>query len=234
MKFKNRAKLITGLIIFVAVCAGFVLYLDTARSSLDSQKAELKTNSYVVGLDFSGIILKQYVNEGDMVTRGQNLFLVKSATLTENLNNKNLEQSDLLYPLDKDGNIIITSSQSGLVERLNYRQGSFFPANKELAYISDANSVYVKATYRISPRDFNNVSRDSRITVRLPDGSAVSGSVRNTKIVSQSDIIVVEMEAKLANINATNFRTLNGTPVSAKLTVRERTFISQIKDKLGM
>jgi HlyD family secretion protein len=234
MKFKNRAKLITGLIIFSAICVGFVLYIDSARSSLGSQKAELKTDSYAVGLDFSGIILEQYVNEGDMVKRGQSLLLIKSATLTENLNNKNLQQSDLLYPLDKDGNVIITSSQSGLVERINYRQGSFFPANKELANISDAQSVYVKATYRISPRDFNNVTKNSRIAVSLPDGSVVSGSVRNTKIVSQSDIIVVEMEAKLANINATNFRTLNGTPVSAELTVRDNTFISQLKNKLGM
>lgn len=218
--------------VFALVAFGLVLYVDSSRSVISSQKAELKTNSYIVGLDFSGVILQQLVKEGDVVQSGQRLFVIKSATLTENINNKNLSANDLLYPLDSEGNVVITSAQAGLVEKVNFQQGSFFPANEELATISDANSVYVSASYKMAPRDFNTISKDSRVKVKLPDGSSVEGMLQSTKVISQSDVVVIEIEAKLEGLNANGFRTLNGTPVTAELTIREDTYINQLKQLL--
>jgi len=230
MNKRSRLSLFTGILFVVFIAAGLLLYFEAARSAIKSTKAEISAESYSVGTDYTGLISKQYVQEGDTITAGQTLFQVKSSTLLEQMKENSLEPSQLIYPLTPEGEIILKAPKAGTVGKIFYSQGSFIPANKEIATIIDEESVKVTATFKLPRRDFALLNKNTRLEVRLPNGNYLNGTVSAIRVISQDQYVETEVDAKLERFKTNQLELTSGTPVESVLYLKEQTAWKNLKN----
>ena len=169
------------------------------------------------------------VEEGDMVEEGQTLFEVRSTNLIEQLRDKQLRAADLLYPLNEKNNLVLSATKPGILAEILYTKGSFVPANSTIANIIDTEDVSVVARFLLPRRDFGRVDKQSRIEVQLPDGSKVNGTVSSIEVLSQDDIIEVELKAVLERYESTGLELTSGAPVNATLYLSEDTLYKKLQ-----
>lgn len=209
--------LLKGLVVLAVLFIGLVMYLDYSRSRVTAQHARIETRPYVVGTDYTGVITKQFITQGDKVTAGQPLFYIKSGVLVEQMRESKLTPDDLLYPLTEENEIILQAARPGVVSEIHYTEGSFVPANKEVATIIDTTAMRVKATYHLTAPDYARVSQSTRMQVELPDGQTALAQIVSIRIVEQNELIVAELEAEVHSLESDQLKTASGTPVASTL-----------------
>ncbi len=232
MNRKSRLSLFLGVVIVFVVAGALMLYLEASRAAIKSTKAEISAESYSVGTDYTGLISKQFVQEGDMIAAGQTLFQVKSSTLLEQMKENGLDANQLIYPLTPDGEIILKAPKAGKVQEIFYSQGSFIPANKEIATIIDEGSVKVTATFELPRRDFAQLSKNTRLEVRLPNGSYLNGTVSAIRVIDQNQYVETEVDAKLERFKTNQLELTSGTPVESVLYLKDQTMWSKLKNRV--
>lgn len=233
MNKKSRFSLLLGILFVALVAGGLLLYFEASRAALNSTKAEISAESYSVGTDYTGLISKQFVQEGDTIAAGQTLFQVKSSTLLEQMKENGLEANQLIYPLTPEGEIILKAPKAGKVQEIFYSQGSFIPANKEIATIIDESSVKVTATFELPRRDFAQLNKNTRIEVRLPNGSYLNGTVSAIRVIEQSQFVETEIDAKLERFKTSQLELTSGTPVESVLYLQEQTTWNKVKNRIA-
>ena len=234
MSWRSRFKVVIGVLLVVLLCASLFVWWDMRRSVVASESAEISADSYTVGIDHTGLVTRQFVKAGDHVEEGQTLFQIRSTSLQEQIHELDLSETDLLYPLSEDGEILVQASRPGLVSEVSYNEGSFVPANEEIATIIDQTSLEVVATYRLARRDFILVSPQTRMDVQLPGGVWNNGAIRNIEVVEQGGSqVIVEITAAIQSTGNGDFRSTSGVPVETRVHLRDDTLYARIKNNVN-
>lgn len=227
MKFSIRMKFFVGLVVVVILSAGLFLYLDYSMSHINSLEAYIGSDSYTVGIDYSSIVEKQYVEEGAYVKVDDPLFELRSASLTEAIRNNQVSQSSLLYSLTDRGTVLITAAAEGRVQTVSERVGAFVPANSDLATINLKDGLYVKATYKLSSPDYARLS-GGKIVITLPDGVKVEGKIYDISLETRDKQVLTTLKARIdqSKVNQSAFTV--GTPVETVLSLSDDTLASRL------
>ena len=81
MTWINRLRLFAGLLGVILVVAVLTLIFNQRQTQAASLTATVATDTYDVGAAYGGTVTKQYVKEGDVVEKGQQLFTIQSVAL---------------------------------------------------------------------------------------------------------------------------------------------------------
>ncbi len=241
MTFGSRLRLIIGIIFVVAIVAALAFYLTGIMSVAKSTKAELDAASISIGTDYAGLVVKQNVEEGDKVTKGQVLFEIQSAPLNAVLTNGTVLASTLPFNVDPKTNYIqLVASDDGVVDKINYRAGSYVPGGSIVASVYTVKSLYVTANFRLSPPDYARIDKSSQIDLLMPDNTTKQATIFSISLVRNGDGVDTVVKARLKNADISDFRFSVGTPVDATMQLGKTswyqgliTYVMQLFKPLG-
>lgn len=224
----TRLKFVIGLLVVVALCAGLFVYLDYSMARIHSVEARVTANSYGVGIDYSSIVEKQYVEESAFVKVGDPLFELRSSSLAEAIRNNQVAQASLLYSVTPQGTVLITAAAAGQVQTISRRVGDFVPANSELARISLKDGLYINATYKLAAPDYARIATGSRIVVTLPDGVTVDGKVYDISLATVDKEVFTTVKARIDQSKVNQVAFTSGTPVESTLYLDNDTLATRL------
>lgn len=189
-----------------------------------------RSGFYTIGVDYSGIIEKQHVDNGAHIKKGDPLFEIHSPTLAEAIRNNEVAKSSLLYAVEDSGKILISAAANGQVQTVKYRQGAFVPANSEIAVINVENGLYVSATYKLSSPDYARLNNNSKLAVTLPDNKTFEGTVYDVSLATVDKEVLTTVRAHINqdDINKAVFSA--GTPIETTLYLDTTTWFSRISN----
>ena len=87
MTWTNRLRLFGGILGVLLVVAALTLVFNQRQIKVTSLDATVATDTYDVGAAYGGTVTKQFVNEGDVVAKGDKLFTLQSVPLQQDLSN---------------------------------------------------------------------------------------------------------------------------------------------------
>ena len=231
MKFSSRFKFFIGILFVIVIVGALVLYLVASMSTSRSYKAQLAADASSLGTDYPGTIVKQNVEEGDKVTKGETLFEVQSAQLNDSLRNGSVSAKSLPFSTDPTtGNILIKAPDDGVVERVLYHNGSYAPTGGIIATVNTVGSLYVVATFKLPPPDYASISRSSKVTLPLPDNTNLHATVFDISVVSNGDRADTVVKARIKDADISDYRFSVGTPVHATLQLSTSNWLQSIYD----
>jgi hypothetical protein len=126
------------------------------------------------------------------------------------------------------GNILIKASDDGVIEQLNYRAGSYAPAGGILATVNTVGSLHAVAYFKLSPPDYARISKNSKLSLKLPDNSTMEGTVFDISLVSNGNRVDTVVKARIKNADISDFRFSVGTPVQATLQLSKTTWYQTV------
>ncbi len=233
MNVKSKLRLGIGILLVALLAGALVMFVEAKQAAIKSEQAEINAAIIGVGTDYTGLVTKQLVQEGEEVAAGQTLFHIKSSTLTEQIRESALKPDELIYPLNDKGEIMLKAPKAGRVSTILYGQGAFVPANKEVAQIIDQSSVRITATYQLARRDFAKVSKKTRVRIHLPNDAYVNTTVEVITVISQKDTVETEIQAKLDSFETSQLQITSGTPVDTVLYIKETTLWGRLKTRVS-
>jgi hypothetical protein len=176
MNWENRLRLTLGVLGVIALVAVLTLVFNQRQNQIASYTGAVSADKYTVGADYAGTVVKQDVQQGQIVKKGERLFVVQSLALKESLS-KGLEVPNTgAYRVGtKRGTIAYYAVTNGQVTELNARLGNSV-AGGSLATVS-AEDRFVLADFRLVPRDYARVHVGSVARIRLANDQVIYGSV---------------------------------------------------------
>jgi multidrug resistance efflux pump len=231
MKMTGRIRLFLGILFVVAIVGLLTIKLNNTLSVAHSSKAELNADVSTIGTDYPGLIVKQYVEEGDTVKKDQTLFEIQSTILNEALANNSVSAASLPVSLNAlNKNILLKAAADGVIRTINYKIGSYAPAGGIIANINTVESLYVIANFRLSPPDYARITKDSTVDIRLPDNSSLRAKTFSIALVRNGDNVDTLVKARIKNADVSDFRFSIGTPVTATLRLRQTAWYQPLYD----
>lgn len=222
MKFTSRMRFIFGILVVIFIVGLLATYLNSIMSVSQSSKAQLAADSTTIGTDYPGLVVKQNVEEGDKVTKGQILFEIQSTQLNDALTKGSVTASSLSFSVDPTTNYIqLKASDNGVIEKINYHAGSYAPSGSIIASVNMVGSLYVIAHFRLSPPDYARINKTNKIDLRLPDNSKQTAAIFSIALVSNGDSVDTVVKARIKNADISDFRFSVGTPVEATLQLNQ-------------
>lgn len=233
MKVTTRIKFFIGIIVVCVLVGLLVIYLANSMSVAHSSKAVLAADASSIGTDYAGLVVKQNVEEGDKVQKGQTLFEIRSAQLSSDLANKVVLPGSLPFSLNPDNNdILLKASDDGVMQKINYRQGSFAPVGAIVATENTVGSLYVVANFKLSPPDYARISKDSKLDIAFPDNTTMQASVFSITLAASGDHVDTVVKARLKNADISDFRFSVDTPVQATLQLSTMPWYQTVLDSV--
>jgi hypothetical protein len=124
--------------------------------------------------DMNGYIQKVKIHPGQRVSRGQELFVIRSKE-AEHLGNT-LSGIDTAFHFS--GTVSIKSPSEGFVTELSYKAGDYVQDSEALASISDINSLVFLLEL---PYELTRYIPDNRkLELIMPDGSKLKGTIESS------------------------------------------------------
>jgi multidrug resistance efflux pump len=217
MSWRKRISLAIGLLFVLVLAAGLTMVVNYNSGKVDSKSASLSAEDYPVGTDYSGTVTAQYVHVGDHVDAGQPLFEVESATLQRDIAQKLVNKDNLTYQVKDDDTMIVTATNAGQVEQIQYAQGAFVPANSTIATVQEAGTMYVEADFLLSAKDYSKIPSGAIVDVVLPNNQKVSATVQQLQVRTEDGQARTTIRAYSDDLaNGTGLFAV-GTPVQATL-----------------
>ncbi len=232
MKLTTRLKFLSGIVTVIALCAALFVYLDYSMSRIQSIDARLDSDTYTVGIDYSGIVEKQYVDEGAYIKSGDPLFEIRSSTLADAIRNNEVAKSSLLYSVSNNGTVLVSAAANGRIQSIAYRQGAFVPANSEVAVVNSEHGLFISSSYILSSPDYARINTNSKVAITMPDNKKIEGTVYDISLETIDKQVVTTVKTRVDQdaINRTTFAV--GTPVESTLYLDTQTWYSRIATTL--
>lgn len=231
MSFKSRLKFFFGLLFVVFLVGALLVNLNNSMSVARSSKALLGADSVTIGTDYPGLVVKQNVEEGDKFKKGDTLFEISSQQLNDALTNKSVKVASLPFDLSADEqNILVEAKEDGVIQKINYRSGSYVPAGGILAITNTVGSLYVEGHYRLSPPDYARIKKGSMLAVTFPDNSKIEAIIYSVSLVSDGSEVDTVIKARLQHADVTDFRFSVNTPVQAVLKLTDKTWYQNLNE----
>ena len=221
MTWENRLRLTLGVFGVIALVAVLTLVFNQRQNQITSYTGKVSADEYTVGADYAGTVVKQDVQQGQSVTKGQRLFVVQSLALKESLS-KGLvvPDTDAYRVAAKRGTITYYAVTDGQVTELQARLGNSV-AGGSLATIA-ADSRFVLANFKLVPRDYARVHNGSPARIRLANDQVVTGTVSDVS-ASTSDSGTVSTIRVISDELATVTAALSapGAPVNVTIALED-------------
>jgi multidrug resistance efflux pump len=234
MTWINRLRLFGGVLGVLIVVAALTLVFNQRQTKVNSLDATVATDTYDVGAAYGGTVIKQYVNDGDVVADGDNLFTIQSVPLQQDLAN-GLELTDNeAYDVDaKAGTLTYKATVAGQVTDLKAKLGNALGTGAPFAQISVVGSEYVDAKYLLSPRDYDRVVEGAQVDILLPNNQTVTGTVTTVRVATEEAQALTEVRVDSDELAEESLDTLTktGTPVIATLHLRDDGPLAGVNDQ---
>jgi multidrug efflux pump subunit AcrA (membrane-fusion protein) len=131
----------------------------------------LKTS---VKSDINGYLQKVQIHLGQIVSKGQELFVIRSKE-SEHLGTT-ITRLDTAFHFS--GTVSVRSPSNGYITELSYKEGDYVQDNETLASISDINSLVFLLEV---PYELSRYLPDNRKTdLLLPDGTKLKGTIESS------------------------------------------------------
>lgn len=235
MTWENRFRLLGGVLAVVALVVGLAMVFNHRQNQVTSFVGTVAADSYTVGADYSGTVIKQLVKQGDTVVKGQQLFAVQSLQLKEAFAN-GLEIADTeVYKVNPDrGVITYYAAASGRIDELHAQQGNSIAAGNPLATLTGGER-YLEASFHVVPRDYARLQAGSPARITLPNDKVITGSVEKITVSSDSAGTVSTLRLKSAQLAALDPQPLSepGTPVIVVVELTDTGPLAPLTDAMN-
>jgi len=233
MTWGNRFRLFFGLVLVLAIVAAATLVFNQRQTHVVSSSAEIGADLFDVGTDYGGIVLDAFVAKGDVVTEGQQMFVVRNLQLAHEQQLRDESVGATTTP--SDGTVIVRAATRGTVSDVAIGEGSFAGPGAVLATLEGAGSLYAQAEFILSPRDFERIDSDAAVTLTLPDGSDIEGTVTDITVETTDGDAHVTVRVDTDALAAPSDDPLlkPGTPLEASLELRADGPLARVHDALS-
>lgn len=224
MTWLNRLKLLTGIVLVIAVVAMLTILFNQRQNQVNSLTASIDAPTSPVGSGFGGTVLSQRVNEGDHVTKGQQLFTVYSVSLQQAVQQGAKPTSTDAFTVDTaNARVTYKAVTDGYIADLKGVTGAYIPDGQSLAEVVSDSSRYVKAIYRLNPADYGRIERGAPVTIILPNMQTVTGQVETVTVETENAEAITTVTVTSGELKAspTDTLTRKGTPVTAEMRLRD-------------
>jgi multidrug resistance efflux pump len=232
MTWKNRIKLAIGILAVFALVAGLTVVFNQRQSQVASDSASIESTRIPVGIDYGGTVTTAWVEQGDRVEAGDELFTLQSPSLQSDLAKGLLKPETVAYSVSGDGVITLTAAVAGTVSDVTTEAGSFVQAGQVLAILNEAGSLFVTAQYELSGRDFSRIEDGAAVDILLPNQQKIGGTVKSIDVETADgeakSTVIVESDGLLDG--AYNGLVKRGTPVIATLLLRDDGVLAGVDD----
>jgi multidrug resistance efflux pump len=231
MTWANRFRLTLGLVAVLALGAWLTFYLNDSKAVATSSSAQIESKTYAVGSQYAGLVVDQLVNPGDAVTPGTPLFVIDSATLRHDVSIGFAPGPTPGQAINEAGQVVILATEAGTVARVEASRGTFVPAAAVLAQVEREGSLYVKAEYTLTAKEYARIDEDAPVTIVLPNEQTVAGHVSGIEVqtVSSKAQAIVTVESDKLVPGKANGLMAAGTPVNAELQLQNDGVVTDVQ-----
>ncbi|MDB5162725.1 MAG: Biotin/lipoyl attachment protein [Candidatus Saccharibacteria bacterium] len=231
MKLSGKIKFFFGIIFVVLLVGVLTVFLNISMSTSDSVEATLDAQSRTIGTDYPGLVVKQNVEEGQKIAENEVLFEIESQQLNTDLASGALKEESLPFKLNPETkNIEIRSTNAGVIDEIFFREGSYIPASGVITTVYVLDSLFVTAHFQLAPPDYARIEDDSSLELLFPDNTKKEATITSVTLESSKDEEKVDtvVKAKITDANMSDFRFSVGTPVDAKLHLRQDSWFQNL------
>lgn len=221
MTWANRFKFTFGLIAVLGIVRAATLVFNQRQTRVDSETATIAAATIQVGSDYSGLVTEVFVEPGDYVATGDQLFTIQSVQFERDLA---VNAVSATRPVaSTDGTLAVLSSVDGVVSDVTTEVGGLAQVGAPLAEVDQTGTLFVEATFRLSPRDFGRIEDGATVEFMLPNQRVVSGTVSTLDVetVDGDAVVTVHVDAENLMWGDENGLVKPGTPVEATLYLRD-------------
>lgn len=235
MSLRSILSLTVGLLLVLAVTAGGTLLLDRRLAQATSETASVAAGTLDVGTDFSGTVSDTLVATGDEVTVGEPLFTVQAPQLQKALREgSSISMSTEAYQVADDGTVTYLSPGNGVVTALTATDGTFVATGTTMATIAVDDSLYVSATFDLTPREYARIEQGAAVEIALPNATTVAGAVESVTVQTiegRALATVTVASPELAAESISGFYS-PGTPVVARMALEDTGPLAVLADAI--
>ncbi len=233
MTWTNRLRLFGGILGVLLVAAVLTLVFNQRQTKATSLTATVAADTYDVGAAYGGTVIKQYVNQGDVVSKGDKLFTISSVPLQQDLSNGlDLQDSDA-YDVDKSkGTLTYKATVAGQVSDLEAKLGNALGTGSPFAQISVVDSQYIDAKFLLSPGDYERIEKGAGVDIVLPNNQIITGTVSTIEVATDQGQALTEVRVDSDTIADHDLANVNqpGTPVNATVQLRDDGPLAGVSD----
>jgi multidrug resistance efflux pump len=231
MKTSGKVRLFIGIVTVFIIVGLLTVWLNASMSTSSSIKAELDAQARSVGTDYSGLVVKQEVEEGQSVKENDLLFEIDSQQLKQSLANGTVKAESLTVKLNPDNkNVQLRANNSGVIDEIMFREGAYVPGNAVVATMYVVDSLFVKAHFQLSPNDYARIEKGTPMEVLFPDNTRKEATITTVNLESSEDKENVDtvITAKITDVDMSDFRFTVGTPVNATLHLKQNAWYQDV------
>lgn len=234
MTWGNRVRLLLGSVLVIAVVAALTLLFNQRQHQATSSSASIGAVQYPVGSDYAGTVTATFVTRGQTVRKGTPLITVQSAQLVRDVRAKAITTATEAYRVTSTGAITFLAPVAGTVASSSTRLGAFVTAGSTLLTLDQADSLTVTAQYTLTPRDYERISDDASVDVRLPNERVLTGRVSDISVSTVNGSTQAKVEIASTGLREGDDHGLirPGTPVIAMLHLRDDGPLAGAQDQL--
>lgn len=224
MTWGNRFRLTAGILVVLIACGALTLVVNQRERQAVSSNATVKAVQFQVGSDYGGIMVDQLVDPGDAVDEGERLFTVSSFALQKDLANGLDPVSTEAYDVDPEtGLVTYLASSDGELENFDARQGGYVPGGATVAVITQDDTAFVEAQFRLQPVDYARIVAGGRADVELPNRQVLSGTVSAVSVETADGIAYATVQIDVPELRSDDYARFShpGSPVAVTLTLQD-------------
>jgi len=212
------------MVLVVAACGVLTLVVNQRERQAFSSNATVKAVQYQVGSDYGGIMVDEFVEPNARVSQGEELFTVSSFSLQKDLANGLEPVSTDAYQVDADtGLVTYLAAADGTLDDLQARQGGYVPGGESIAVITQEDTQYVQAQFRLQPVDYARIRIGGRADVELPNRETLKGKVSEISVESADGVAYATVEVEVPQLHSDAYAAFAqpGSPVMVTLTLTD-------------
>jgi len=224
MTWGNRFRLLLGLVLVVTICAVLTLVVNQRERQAVSVNATVEAVQYQVGSDYGGLVVDQPVDPGTEVREGDELFTVSSFALQKDLANGLDPVSTAAYEVQPEiGLVTYLASADGTLEDFDAREGGYVAGGETLAVITQEDTQFVKAQFRLEPVDYARIQVGTRADVELPNRETLPGRVSAISVETVDGLAYATVDVDVPDLGSEGFVAFAkpGSPVRVTLTLQD-------------
>jgi multidrug resistance efflux pump len=230
MTWTNRFKFTLGLFFVLALVAAATLVFNQRQSRVDSSTATIAASTVQVGSDYSGLVTSVLVEEGDEVAVGDPLFTLQSLQLERDVAEGSISESR--PGVSPDGVLTVFAAVDGVVSDVKMAVGAYAQPGAVLAEVDEANTLYIEATFNLSPLDFGRIQDQAIVECVLPNQQVVTGSASTLEVETVDGQALATIHVDSSDLAWGEHQGLvqPGTPVNATLHLRDDGPLAGVSD----
>ncbi len=230
MTWSNRFRLLAGTLVVLLVVTSATYVFTRRQAQAVSVSAQIVAASYGVGADYSGLVVKRYVDPGDHVDQNAPLFVVQSLQITRDVANDTLDAKTA--GISPSGDLVVKAAVAGTVESIDVSEGGYVQSGVVVASINRDESLSAQAVFVLAPRDFGRIENNASVDLLLPDQREIRGTVTDISVetVDGDAHITATISSDGLIAGEDNGLIRGGTPLEARLHLRDDGPLAGMRD----